>query len=203
MAITSYSTLKAEIAAWVDRDDLTDNLDSFIDLVEADLNRRLRIRAMETSFSGNLSSGVFAVPSGYRQLRSMYLDASPSKRVEPAPLDWLYMTYPNRASSGLPEFVAREGSNFVFGPYPDSDYAVSGIYWKAFDALSASNETNWLTENAPDVLLYGGLTMAEAFGWNDERLLMLKTQYEQGIKDLQNEDKRERFGNGALRMHVA
>ena len=48
MALTNYTTLKAAIANFLARDDLTSEIDDFIDLTEADFNRRLRIRAMET-----------------------------------------------------------------------------------------------------------------------------------------------------------
>ena len=42
MALTTYSTLKAEIASYLNRDDLTTHLDTFIDLAESRLNRDLR-----------------------------------------------------------------------------------------------------------------------------------------------------------------
>jgi hypothetical protein len=194
MAITSYSTLKTEIANWVDRDDLTDHLDTFIDLTEADINRRLRIQPMETVFSGSIASGVFALPSGYRETLVMYHADAAGGEIETKPLDWLIRQYPTRSSSGRPCFAARAGSNFEFGPYPDSTYALSGIYYKAFDALSSSNETNWLTTDAPDLLLYGCLVQAEAFGWNDARLPMIKGAYEQALDHIATEDTRQRTG---------
>ena len=46
MALDSYTNLKAEIADWLDRDDLTARIDTFIDLTEAKLAREIRVRAM-------------------------------------------------------------------------------------------------------------------------------------------------------------
>ena len=54
MALNNYANLKTAIANFLARDDLTTEIDDFIDLTEADFNRRLRIRAMEvvdTSFT--------------------------------------------------------------------------------------------------------------------------------------------------------
>tara|TARA_R110002126_G_scaffold101090_2_gene232962 strand:+ start:154 stop:333 length:180 start_codon:yes stop_codon:yes gene_type:complete len=48
MALDNYSNLKTSIANFLARDDLTTEIDDFIDLTEADFNRRLRVRAMET-----------------------------------------------------------------------------------------------------------------------------------------------------------
>ena len=58
MALTNYTTLKAAIANFLARDDLTSEIDDFIDLTEADFNRRLRIRAMEANTAGFERSGV-------------------------------------------------------------------------------------------------------------------------------------------------
>ena len=48
MALNNYANLKTAIANFLARDDLTTEIDDFIDLTEADFNRRLRVRAMET-----------------------------------------------------------------------------------------------------------------------------------------------------------
>ena len=48
MALTSYTTLKASIANWLNRSDLTDEIaDDFIVLTEADFNSKLRVRKMK------------------------------------------------------------------------------------------------------------------------------------------------------------
>jgi len=54
MTITSYATLQSEIASWLNRDDLTSQIPTFIQFVEADVNSRLRhqkmvVRAQATS----------------------------------------------------------------------------------------------------------------------------------------------------------
>ena len=48
MALTSYTTLKNEIESYLNRTDLTANLDTFIDLAESRMARDLRLREMET-----------------------------------------------------------------------------------------------------------------------------------------------------------
>lgn len=54
MTITSYATLQSEIASWLNRDDLSSIIPTFIQFVESDVNSRLRhqkmvIRAQATS----------------------------------------------------------------------------------------------------------------------------------------------------------
>ena len=47
MALSTYTELKASIANWLNRSDLTTEIsDDFIKLVEADYNSKLRVRKM-------------------------------------------------------------------------------------------------------------------------------------------------------------
>ena len=47
MALTNYTELKASLANWLNRSDLTTEIaDDFITLAEADFNSKLRVRAM-------------------------------------------------------------------------------------------------------------------------------------------------------------
>ena len=78
MALSTFSELKTEIANYVDRSDLTDQIPTFIKLAEARINRLLRVRIMETVKIISLVSGVkrYPLPSDYLQLRTIQYDAS-------------------------------------------------------------------------------------------------------------------------------
>ena len=80
MALTTYSTLKAEIASYLNRDDLTTHLDTFIDLAESRLNRDLRLREMETvdtSITTVSGTQAYDLPTGYLEMRYASLQTSP------------------------------------------------------------------------------------------------------------------------------
>ena len=78
MALSTFSELKTEIANYVDRSDLTNQIPTFIKLAEARINRLLRVRIMETVKIISLISGVkrYPLPSDYLQLRTIQYDAS-------------------------------------------------------------------------------------------------------------------------------
>jgi len=48
MSITNYTELKAGVADWLNREDLTAQIPDFITFAEARLNRTLRVREMLT-----------------------------------------------------------------------------------------------------------------------------------------------------------
>ena len=190
--ITNYATLQTAIADWLARDDLTTFLPNFTQNAEARLYRDLRIRAMETALSGTIASGVLAVPSTYVELKYAYVNTAPITWLRRQPPEFIYSRYPVRSGSAeIPKFIAREASNFIFGPYP-GDYDVVGIYYARLTSLDGTtNTTNWFTTNAPDVLLYGSLVAAEPFIKNDPRLPMWKMLYDEAIASIKEEERRE------------
>lgn len=191
MAITTYSELKTAIGNWLARNDLTAYIPDLITLAEARIYRELRVRQMETSLSASISSGVIAVPSGYQEMKFAYVDGSPAKPLVRVSLEELYNQYPTRSSDGKPFMYARNGANFEFGPYPDSAYTIKGVYYKQLDALSDGNPTNWLLDDAPDLILFGALLEAEVFIMDDQRLPIWGAKYQNAKLQLQRADNSE------------
>lgn len=191
MSIASYSELKTAVANWLNRSDLTSYIPDFITLGENRIYRELRIRTMETALSETIASGVVAVPSTYVDLKFAYINSSPTTKLQRRTAEFIYEKYPTRSSEGTPHFIAREASNFIFGPYPDSAYTVKGVYYARLTALSDSNTTNWFTTNAPDILLWASLAEAEPFLKNDARVALWAAKYEAAKQGIQMEDKRE------------
>lgn len=198
MAIETYSDLNTAIASWLNRSDLTSQIPDFIRLAEFDIYRRLRVRGAEKALSSAISSGVVAVPSDFAEMKHCYLDGSPATPLEWVSVAWLMQTYPNRSSDGTPGYIAQDGGNFVFGPYPDGTYTLKGTYYARQTALSASNETNWLTREAPDALLYGSLWMARGFLHDDARLPVWKALYEEAVAAIKREGRNADYGAGPL-----
>lgn len=203
MSISTYSELKNSIASWLHRTDLTSYIPDFIRLGEDRIYRELRIRAMETSLSTAIASGVIAVPSDYIEMKHVYISGSPVQYLQRKPPEWIYENYPTRSADGKPKYLAQEAGNFIFGPYPDSAYTVKGVYYKRLAALSDSNTTNWFTTNASGILLFAALLEASPFLKNDERVTLWDAKYEEEKTGIENEEKRERFSGSHLGMSVS
>jgi hypothetical protein len=197
-SITDYASLKTEVGSWINRSDLATTITGLVQLGEMRVYRDLRIRQMETALSGTISSGVLAVPSGYVEMKYLYVSGSPGVKLQRKDSEWIYANYPTRSADSKPMFFAREGTNFVFGPYPDSAYTLTGSYYKRLDALSDSNTTNWLITDAPDLILFA--TLCEAAPWlmNDERVALWEKKYDQIMRRIQRNDEQEEFSGSPL-----
>jgi hypothetical protein len=68
------------------------------------------------------------------------------------------------------------------------------------DGTSGTVTSNWLTTNAPDVLLYGALLEAEPFIKNDERVNLWINAYNSAITRIQDTDAKDRHSGSAMRI---
>jgi hypothetical protein len=200
MTISTYDELVTAVGSWIKRSDLTASIPDFVRMGELRIYRDLRVRAMEATLNSAIASGVVAVPSGYVAMKHAYIDGTPVQKLQRKDAEWVYQNYPVRSASGQPKFFAREADNFIFGPYPDDGYTVKGIYYKRLTALGTSNQTNWFTENAPDLLLWAALVEAEPFVMNDARTALWAGKYETTKERIQREDDAEDSSGSVLSM---
>ena len=205
MALGTFTELKDAIADWLDRSDLTARIPDFITLAEARVNRDVRIRPMEVRSSMETTAGqrYFNLPGGYLQMRNMQINSNPITPLEyitPEMLDRLY----GSDTTGKPKAYTLIGDEIQLAPIPDSDYTVEMAFYEKFtplgDGTSGTVTSNWLTTNAPDVLLYGALLEAEPFIKNDERVNLWINAYNSAITRIQDTDTKDRHSGSAMRI---
>ena len=193
MAINTFSTLKTAVADWLDRDDISSAIDNMISLMEARLYTELRVRDMEAALSLTVASGTVTLPTDFIEFKSVYINGSPIQAVEFQSAHWIRANFPQRSSSGKPRYAALDAGTLIFAPYPDSTYSVLGTYYARPTALSVSNETNFLTTKAPDILLYGTLTHSALYLGQDARLPAWLAAYEEALSRLMLAERSERY----------
>lgn len=189
MPLATYTDLKASIADWLNRDDLTGAIPTFISLAEAKINRELRIAAMESTVTGSLViSGSLAFPTDCVELRRVIVNGHSLEQLTPDQLRDKY----DSSQTGEPVNYAVIGTTIHFGPLPDSTYAYDLVIYSKLPALSTSNETNWFTANAPDLLLYGSLVEASPYVQEDARVPMWQAMFARVMEDVKTQDQRMR-----------
>lgn len=201
MAIGTYAELQAAVKDWIKRADLDSIIPDFIMLGEKRIFREVRSRSMETALSSTIASGVIGVPADYLELKSAYVDGTPAKVLQRATATEIYAQYPLRSSTTKPRMIAREGSNFIFGPYPDSTYTIKGIYYA--QPVSVATSANTLFTENPDLYLFAALLETEPYIKNDARIPVWQAKYEQ-IKGQINDYEKSELGSGSgLQVFVA
>ena len=199
MAVSSYASLASAIASLRDISfsDISAIADLIVDMGEKRIFREVRTSHMETALSSAISSGVIAVPSDYVEMRHAYVDGSPAQAIEMVPASFIYQRYPTGGDTGKPLYMARDGANFIFGPYPDSGYPIKGSYYKRLDSVRSST-TAFFVANT-DLYIYAGLLETEAFIGGDPRIPLWESKYRM-IKELINSETTKGRLSGPLTM---
>ena len=201
MAISTYDELKTAVANWLDRDDLTDRIPEFIALGEARMNRVLRLRMMESKYTASTVAAQrnYNLPTGYVQMRNFQINTSPItplQYVSPEIYDRLW----GGSTGGTPQFYTIIANEIQLGPIPGSVLTMEMLFYKKITALSASNTTEQMLTDNPDIYLYGALLEAEPFIMNDERVALWAKGFAQAVADLQEQDNKDRHSGSALRV---
>lgn len=209
MSFSSYTNFGTSLATWLldsSTATITDvGVTMVADLItvgESRMFREVRNRDMETAFSDSITAGLMALPSSYLALKSAYVDSAPNVSLERRPAEWIRLNYPQDTSSGMPNFIARYGSNFIFGPYPDSAYTVKGIYYKQPTGISGA-ALNTLFSNNPDLYLFACLAESAIIMRDGGRIGVWEQKYQRILADVNGADRAEDMSGSSLQMRSA
>ncbi len=197
----TYAELKTAIANYLNRSDLTSDIDTFIDNVEAELNRRLRTKDMIKRATATADSQYLAVPTDWIEAINVEItsnDFSPLFQQSIESLDVYRKS--NNNSTGQPVYFAMVDDSIELAPTPDAEYTLQLTYYAKISALSDSNTSNFVSVSHPDVYLYGALKHASIFLMEDERIPMFTQQFEKALEEMRLEQEKAAFGKGSLMM---
>lgn len=186
--VSSYSTLLTEVGSWMARSDLTAAIPGFVQSFEEKFLSDPENHApwMESALSVTLSSSVAALPTDYLGLRIAYFSGYPPlKRIS---LEQLYARYPRGGgSAGVACYIARNRSQFEFGPQTQSGdllgtYYAKPVLLRNYTTGGADAVAHFLIVNFPNLCLWGSLLAAEAFIKNDPRLAVWAQAYDMEVQ---------------------
>jgi len=196
----SYGGLKASIADFLNRTDLTSAIPDFITLAEAQMTRRFVGRAgqgmavprrlIQRSDAAIAAGAEFiALPDDFHGPIELVLQGNPE-----AVLDYLDpATFQQWKAAGSltgqpPVYYTVVGGEFQFYPVADRAYGAELTYIKRFPALSAVNLSNWILADYPDAYLYGALVQSAPYLKDDGRATTWGTLFTAALDDICNAD---------------
>ena len=205
MALTTYTELKASLANWLNRSDLTTEIgDDFIKLAEADFNSKLRVRTMIDQVSITVDAETVALPTDFLQIRDFYILAGQTKTplvyATPASMDATSGT----STSGRPSSFTILGDTVRFSPKPDATYTAVMNYFKKFPALTSSVSTNYILGSHPAIYLYGSLFHAANFlgGINPQQVQTWQQMYATAMERLELNDREDEYNGSPLQVRT-
>jgi hypothetical protein len=196
---TTFTTLKEDIRRYLERgftlasDAIVyEQIPRLINLAERRIARELKVEGLINVVTSTMSPGlaVYPKPDRWRTTVSFnYGITNQYQQLFPRSYEYVRTYWPNRDETGVPLFYADyDYNNWIVSPTPDQAYPFEVLVYQLLPLLDDTNQTNWLTEYAPQVLLYASLLEATPFLKNDERIAVWQSMYDRSAQALNGED---------------
>lgn len=199
-ASMTFTSLQVDIRNYLERGGTTDpivyeQIPRLITLAERRIARELKIQGFQTVVNTTMQSGVavYPKPDRWRDTISVNYGSGTNNNVHTPVFarsyEYIRSYWPNETETGNPQFYADyDYQHWIFAPTPDADYPLEVLYYQLPPLLDDANQTNWLTEFAPNLLLYGSLVEATPFVKDDQRVQLWQTYYDRALAALNGED---------------
>lgn len=192
----NYAELLDAVGDWLDRDDLTARVPTFLRLAEARLNRLLEDPDMEVTATAAASGAATALPADFSSMISITTGDGALQAMGAADFAGI-----DQSITGTPRFYTISDGTISLVPANGSANFVM-VYRRKVPALTALASTNWLLDRAPDIYLYAVLTQAEAFLAEDDRIGIWKAALDEALAELRTDGARRKWGAGPIAPRI-
>jgi len=199
MALTTYTELQAAVADFLNRDDLTNTIPTFIKLAESQISRDLLHWKQQKRVVTTLNERYENLPNDMIKIHNVVLDDQ--DQVKPASDSEIGRYKANSENvAAQPVYYTLNSGQIEFIPAPDQDYELTLLYSARITSLSDSVEDNWLLLDYPDIYLYGTLLQSAPYLQEDARLQVWAQLYSAAIANANAQSENVQFGGSSLVM---
>lgn len=191
--VLTYDSLNSTVLEYLERRDpaVVNAIPTFITLAEFEIAEQIKtlgqLQVVESAMS--VGNPVLQKPARWRKTVSMNVLVNGKRQpVLLRKYEYLKNYWPDTSSTSTPLYYAdTDWDHWYLAPTPDDSYSFEVLYYERISPLSSTNQTNWLTQNAPNAMLFGTLLQSVMFLKNDQRQIF-QQKYEQAISALKAED---------------
>jgi hypothetical protein len=188
--------VKAQFSGLLNRRDITASLvTTFVNQAIARCQRELRIPAMEKALVATIGTTYngLTIPNDFLQLIGLVN----SEGYELVRRDLSTVKVAAAESFGIPVAFAREGSKWFLAPTPEAEDTVRIDYFAEFEDVEDDEDTNILTNIAPDLITYCALSYACDY-FVDPRADRFEGRYQSILSELVSQAHRDELSGGAV-----
>lgn len=186
-------------------------INTFITFAENRILRDIDLDVFKLEVTGNMTSGnkflsaptdilthrYLMVTSGTDQIFLDFRDTSFMKEY-----------WPNGSTTGVPKYYSVWDQNtFYIAPTPNAAFVVEMGYIYRPEQLSSTNNTTWISTNAPEALFYACLIQAYSYTKGPpDMMATFDASYKQAIQGLgieqQGRRRRDEYRDGMVRVQL-
>jgi hypothetical protein len=189
----TYDSLTTTVLQYLERSDpaVVAAIPTFITLCEFEIAQEIKTLGQLTVANSTVTpdNPVLAKPARWRKTVSMSINNGANMQpVFLRKFEYLKNYWPDATQTDVPKYYSdTDYEHWYLAPTPDQAYTFEVLYYERIAPLSSTNQTNWLTQYAPNAMLYGTLLQAMPFLKNDSRAIF-QQKYTEAITALKSED---------------
>lgn len=189
--------IRSQFKALLNRNDCSDTLaNTFIDQTIGRIQRTLRVPSMEKALTITFTDELpdsFILPNDFLGVKELYFIQEPySKSLERLELGRFLEI--NSLTGTVPQFYTRVQNTIKVKP-AKSGMTIYLIYYGEIPDLVADTDENFITQIAPDLLVYGALSFAADY-FVDERRDAFEGRYENIYNEIVEQNYQLEFAGG-------
>jgi hypothetical protein len=189
----TYDSLTSTVLQYLERrDQATINaIPTFITLAEFEIAEQIKTLGQLQVVESAMSAGNANLQKPARWRKTVSMNVTVAGKRQPVLLrkyEYLKNYWPDSTQTDVPLYYAdTDWDHWYLAPTPAQAYTFEVLYYERISPLSSTNQTNWLTQNAPNAMLFGTLLQAMPFLKNDQRAIF-QQKYTESLQALKGED---------------
>lgn len=197
--MTTRADIRNQLKAYSQRRNIPDDqLNEFIEMGLSKANRLLRIPPLEGFTSQPVdSNGFFPVPELFLEVieittvvndKTIILERKASHEI-----DW-----DNNRDVHDPRYFARQGLDFRISSWAVESGSVNMYIYNVIPRMTDDSQSNWFTDYAPEVLIYGAMNELAKYTRDDEGMARWNQAFNEEINILQGVEDRSAWAGSTL-----
>jgi len=191
--VMTYDSLTSTVLQYLERKDhaVVEAIPTFISLAEFEIAQEIKTLGQLQVAEANMQVGNALIQKPARWRKTVSMSVTVDGKKQPVYLrkyEYLKNYWPDTNQISIPLYYAdTDWDHWYVAPTPDTAYAFEVLYYERIAPLSSANQTNWITQNSPNAMLFGTLLQAMQFLKNDQRTIF-QQKYTEALQALKAED---------------
>lgn len=208
----NYTTLVNDVKVYVDRSDqpFVSQIPRLIAMAENRIAKEVHGLGYKKYVTDTLSPNVSVIqkPARWRETINFNVGIGSGfanrKFLLNRSYEYCRAFWPNPAQVGEPRFYGDyDYQHFLIVPTPALAHPFELVYHERPEPLSDSNQNNWTTEYAPDLILYATLLETQPFLLRDDRIQVFQAMYDRARTAISGEEMRRVTDESTSRRQAA
>ncbi|SFL44717.1 phage adaptor protein [Shimia aestuarii] len=190
----TYDEFKTYLATflWKDNDQvLIDNLDSLIQMADAELNQLFKVQQRLKTATISVDNQDFELPSDYRSIRDLTRLTNVAETYGYVPPTELYKNRVNAPQLGSRPVYSLVGSTLLLSGDYTTPTAFQIVYYDKIPDYQ-DTDASWVADDFLNLYVYAVLRQTVMFLREDERLPLWNSLFTDALKVALQEDAHER-----------